>query len=153
MSCYQQVYNIEISEETDYFIQFLYNNLSTGLPQNLTGYRAECQVRRHYSGETNGNLLALDFTTTTGGGIVLGGTAGTIQWSIPYTATQNTDWYQGSYSMILIDPTSLRIPFVKGLFTIIRSNILLKNTSLPDITTGSSTLPNNQGLGGISSLT
>lgn len=66
---------------------------SSGTPLDLTGYSARLQARREISDTTP--VFSLDSTT---GGIVLGGTAGTITLSMPAAATAAlpVDW-DGEY--------------------------------------------------------
>lgn len=145
-----QNYDVEVQQETDFAAQFLYNDPSTGLPINLTGYRAELQVRCAYS-RVNSPTPVLTYTSGMDGGLVLGAAAGTVSWYISYADTENTNWTQGIYNLILIAPNSARIPLVKGFFTIIPSTTRLSNTELPDIysTVQNPTQPNNLGAGGL----
>lgn len=143
-------HNIVLQEETTYTYTWIYLNPSTGLPISLVGFRAEMQVRPMYNGE-EGQNVALDFTTETNGGVVLGGTAGTVTITIPYTATVQANWQNGVYGLYLIDPVSNRIAFVKGLVTIIPSAMRLQATQLPDnysTTPAPVPSPNNVGTGG-----
>lgn len=145
------IYNIVIPEETDYTYTWTYLNPSTGLPISLVGYRAEMQIRPGYEGQ-KGTNLAYDLTTQSGGGIVLGGTAGTVQITIPYTASVQATWSEGVYSLYLISPTSTRIAFATGLVTIVPSAMRLISTGLPDIYSSTPPpvpSPNNLGSGGV----
>jgi hypothetical protein len=139
-------YHIVIEEETDASFRFTYTNASTGLPMDLTGYRAEMQVRSGYSGDSVAPVLT--YTTENGGGIILGGTAGTVDIFIAYTDTEDMQWNMGKYTLYLINPNSGRIPFVKGFFTINKTTTLLRDTNLPNTSNSSSPHPNNLGLGG-----
>ncbi len=143
-----QVYHIEIDEETDFSARFIYTNLSTGLPMDLTGYRAEMQVRKGYDGVYQ-TLPIMTLTTETNGGIVLGGELGTIDIFIAYADTMEQDWNEGMYKLIIISPTSGRVPFARGFFTISPNVTRLANTALPNIVSGTVTHPNNKGEGGL----
>lgn len=65
-------------------------------PINLTGYTAQMQIRSAVDSAT-----ALVTLTTSNGGIVLGGTAGTIELLITSTATAAFDWEDAVYSLQL----------------------------------------------------
>jgi hypothetical protein len=143
-------FNIEIEEEADESFRFNYANDSTGLPMDLTGYRAEMQVRTGYSGNRN-QEPAIIFTSEPGGGIVLGGTSGSVDLYISYEDTKDLWWTQAAYTLFLISPKGARNPLVKGFFTINRSATILQSTGLPDISTGSEPSPNNLGEGGLDS--
>jgi len=151
MTFYLQNFNVEIQEESDFSTQFIYNDPSTSLPMNLTGYRAEIQVRNMYAG-VNDPGTKLTYTSGPDGGLVLGAAQGTIDWYVAYSDTQNTNWHQGIYNLVLIAPNSARIMLAKGFFTIIRSSTRLANTELPDIynSTTNPGYPNNLGAGGLS---
>jgi hypothetical protein len=143
-------FNIEIDEEADESFRFNYCNDSTGLPMDLTGYRAEVQVRAGYAG-LKGPDPVLTFTSEPGGGIVLGGPAGTVDLYISYEDTVGKWWSQGSYTLFLINPKGGRSPLVKGFFTVNQSSSRLQHTQLPDISGGAAVSPNNLGEGGLDS--
>jgi hypothetical protein len=113
-----QIFHIEIEEETDVTKRFFYTNISTGLPIDLTGYKAELQVRERYEGTSNLEPV-LTYSSETGGGIVLGGTNGTVDIFISYSDTLNKTWNNAVYSLILIAPSGARSLLVKGFFTIL----------------------------------
>lgn len=124
-----QVYHIELDGESDYTVTFVYNDASTGLPVNLTGYKAEMQVRQNYDGygDPSTNLV---YTTDTGGGIVLGGTAGTVTVTIPNSATAQYTWTEGVYDLFLISSGNIRTKLVGGFFTIIQNVTRSEQSSL-----------------------
>ncbi len=146
-----QIFHIEIDQEADASFRFHYNNISTGLPTNLTGYRAEMHVRRNYTGSNEAETL-LTYTSETGGGLVLGGAAGTVDLYISYEDTATVCWDKALYSIFLINPRGGRIPLVRGFFTVIQSVVKLSNTALPDISASQTTPwphPNNYDEGGL----
>lgn len=144
-------FNIEIEEESDESFRFNYADDSTGLPMDLTGFRAEMQVRVGYSGNQSVQPV-LTFTSEPGGGIVLGGTQGTVDLFISYEDTKDLYWNQGAYTLFLINPRGGRSPLVKGFFTVNQSVTRLLDTALPDDTNGTTVAsPNNLGKGGLDS--
>jgi hypothetical protein len=145
------VIHIEVDQEADESIRFHYTNTSTGLPVDLTGFRAELQVRCGYEGNTQGTIPVLIYTSETNGGIVLGGVYGTIDLYISYEDTKDIVWNTGKYTLYLITPASARIPFAKGFFTVNPSSLMLLDTGLPNIVTGTPAHPNNEGKGGLDS--
>lgn len=145
---YGQAFHIEIEEESDYTTTLVYNEASTGLPVNLTGYRAELQARQNYDGQSN-PIYDLTCNSDTDGGIVLG-TDGTINITIPYTKTVQLMWDTAVYDLFIYSPTGVRSKFVKGFMTILRSATHFANSTLVDIS-GTKTPPlahpNNFGAG------
>lgn len=144
-------FNMEIEEEADTSFRFNYNNNSTGLPMDLTGYRAEMQVRKNYSGDGQTDPV-LVFTSDANGGIILGGISGTIDIFISYEDTMKQLWNHGVYTIVLISPHGGRAPFVKGFLTINRSSTKLESTGLLNIAGTTPTHPNNLGKGGLDSV-
>lgn len=114
-------HHVEVNEGTDTSFRLFYINSSTGFPFDLTGYSAQMQVRCEYSGVDNPDAV-LRFTSNPNEGIVIGGTAGTIDVYISYEDTSNQTWTRGNYDLFLISPTGARTRFVKGFFTIIPSS-------------------------------
>lgn len=143
-------YNIEIPEETDYSTRFDCTEDSTGLPTDLTGYRAELHIRVNYNGYDQPDA-ALKYSSDTGENVVLGGATGTVDVYIPYTDTTNKQWTNGVYYLFLITPKGQRLPFMSGFVTIIPTTIRLSQTILADQSSLHPTRPadNNYGLGGI----
>lgn len=115
----KQIYHIEVDEGSDTSTRFFYSNGSTGLPVDLTGYRAEMQVKQNYDG-AHSPIVLLTYTSDIGGGIVLG-TQGTVDLFISYVDTTNTLWDKAIYDLYLYPPVGARNKFVKGFFTIIKS--------------------------------
>jgi len=147
-----QVLNLELDEESDESIRFFYTNSSTGLLIDLTGYRAEMTVRTGYDGSSwNNTTPALQYTTETGGGIVLGGVNGTVDVYISYEDTKGKEWTTAVYNLYLITPSSNRISFARGFFTINRSGVKLIDSALPNKAITPQPSPNNLGEGGLDS--
>jgi len=143
-------FHIVIDEESTWTQTFISQDELTGLPNDLTGYRAEIQVRTGSDGDTatalNNPYIVLTFNTDgENPSIVLGGAAGTIQVTIPYSATYQTYWNQGVYSLILISPTGSRKEFLRGFFIIQPNASKLGTSTLANLTTGAIGSPNNQG--------
>jgi hypothetical protein len=143
-------FHIVIDEESDWTETFVWQDELTGLPVPLTGYRAEIQVRTGSDGDTatalNNPRVVLTFTTDgENPPIVLGGTAGTIQVTIPYSATYQTYWNQAVYSLILVSPTGQRKEFLRGFFIIQPNASKLGTSTLENLATGTVESPNNQG--------
>lgn len=144
-------FHIEVEEESDSSFRFNYNNSSTGLPMNLTGFRAEMQVLPGYAGD-QGSEPALIFTSEPNGGILLGGVYGTVDLFISYEDTKDKYWDQAKYTLYLINPAGGRSPFAKGFFTINRTTMKLRSSGLIDLSTGPTPdTPDNLGPGGVDS--
>ena len=144
-------FHIEIDEESDYTTSFTYINNSTGLPMDLTGYRADIQVKSTYNGESNG-AADLVYTSDSGGGIVLSGVTGVITVYIPYTDTTGLNWTRATWNLFLYSPQGMRLKFVSGFFTVIPSANKVATNTLSDIHLSQPTPlaePNNFGAGAI----
>jgi hypothetical protein len=120
----QQTYHIEIDEGTDYSQVFTMTDNTTGLAQNLTGYSARMDVRGiGYNSQFSVNIpIAYDSATSVSTrGISLGGAAGTVTVTIPYSDTLAGGWNggtTGTYDIFLTDTLGVRSKFIKGFFTI-----------------------------------
>lgn len=123
-----EVFHIEVEEESDYTKRFIYRNESTGLPMDLTGYRAELQMKNDTNFE-----ISISLTTEPGEGITLGGTSGTIDIEIGYLWTCNVLWTKGIYTLTLIRPDSVRLKYAKGFFNVIPGINHIRTSILPDI--------------------
>lgn len=146
-------FHIVVDEESSWSQTFIWQDDLTGLPVDLSNFRAELQARSGFDGDTATSLsqpvTVLTFSTDSPNpAIVLGGVAGTIQVTIPYASTYQTNWNQGVYSLVLVSPTGSRSEFLHGFF-IIRPNASKLGTSpLANIATGTPASPNNQGAQG-----
>jgi hypothetical protein len=118
------VFHMTCDEGSDYSVTFNYNDPITGLPNDLTGYSALMQVRTGmdpFSSYDNVNFV-LEFvsdSTSSEYGLILGGTAGTIQVQIPGTKLVNLTWDAGVYDIYLKSPSGSQMKFVRGFFTVI----------------------------------
>lgn len=75
------VYDIHIDQGADWSLNLTWKD-GTGTPVNLTGYTARLQIRKSY--DASATKLSL---TSSGGGIVLGGSAGTVNITATKTLT------------------------------------------------------------------
>ena len=104
------VYSITVWQGADYDKTFTVTQNGTAL--NWTGYSARMQVRN--SSDATATLLSL----TSGSGIVLGGTAGTI--AVTITSTQSAAIPAGSYAydLELVSSGNLVTRLLQGAFTV-----------------------------------
>ena len=122
----RNVFQFEVTEGTDYSQSFLYNDLTTCLPIDITGYSAAMSIKQNGNGTYDGyasTVPVLELTSASGGGITLGGVAGTI--TVAFTAEQLTAtlWNRGVYTLILTDTTGKKIPFMNGFVTILQDTV------------------------------
>ena len=82
-----------------------------GTAFDLTGYTARMQVRETY--DSTATLVSL----TTGSGITLGGTAGTISWTISATASAAIPDGNFVYALELVNGTEVT-RLLQGKFTV-----------------------------------
>lgn len=82
---------------------------SAGVPVNLTGYTARMQVRASV-----GASAVLMELTTENGGIVLGGSAGTIELVRTAAQTAAFTWRRGIYDLELLSPAGKVTRLLKG---------------------------------------
>ena len=102
--------NLIIDQGATWEITFTYKN-SNGTPINLTGYTAALQLRTSY--DASSAALSL----SSGSGIVLGGTAGTI--AVTATATQTGALTAGEYVYDLEVTSSSKVTrLVQGRITV-----------------------------------
>lgn len=113
------IVNIEVDQGAHRTIEFIYDDFSTGLPIDLTGYTAKMQVRS----VVGDSVILLEFSTTNGK-INLSGSDGIVKVFISPTDTTvglgDPPWSRGLYDLFLTktsDGTVTRL--VKGLFFIL----------------------------------
>lgn len=82
-----------------------------GTPVNLTGYTAELVIFDDYENK-------LGTSTTSNGGITLGGAAGTITVTVSRTITNSLTASSYRYTLWLINGAGKRTPFSVGRFNI-----------------------------------
>lgn len=80
---------------------------------NLTGYSARMQVREKHT--STSTILSL---TTANGGLVLGGSAGTISINIPSTTTASITAKEYVYDIELVSPSSIVTRIIEGRFIV-----------------------------------
>mgnify|MGYP000111166529 CR=1 FL=1 len=93
--------------------------LRDGQPVNLTGATARMEIRTAFGGEL---LCRLD---TSNGGLVLGGTEGTIQLHIPPAVSSAWTARSGVYDLEVVDASEAVTRLIQGQVTI-----------SPEVTTG-----------------
>ena len=102
--------NLIIDQGATWNITFTYKN-TDGNPINLTGYTAALQLRTSY------DAASASLSLTSGSGIVLGGTAGTI--AVTATATETGGLTAGEYVYDLeITSSSVVTRLVQGRITV-----------------------------------
>jgi hypothetical protein len=121
----RNVTHFEITEGTDFTQSFLYVDLSTGLPIDLTDYTADMKLKENmngtYDGYANGAFV-LELSTTLGG-IILGGDTGLVTVMFTAEQTTNVNWNRAVYNLVLTSPQSKRIPFMNGFVTILSDTV------------------------------
>ena len=105
-------HNLTIDQGATFRITLTYKIDST--PVNLTGYAARMQVRERYDSETT----AVSLTSAPGGGLTLGGSAGTI--AIEITDVQSAAMPAGRlvYDLELVAPNGDVTRLVEGTMTV-----------------------------------
>lgn len=131
MNGLNQTFHMEVPEETDFRKRFYYDNQSTGLPMDLTGYRAELQVKN----ETNFER-SIFLTSEPGGGITIQPLLGIIDVKVGYKLTMEQGWTRGFYDLLIFTPDGDRLKFAKGFFSIIPGMTSIVWSALPDISPG-----------------
>lgn len=84
----------------------------SGALVDLTGYTARMQVRRKVTSDST--LLSL----TSGSGITLGGSAGTITLSVSATDTAAMTWREGKYDLELVASDGTVTRLLEGRITV-----------------------------------
>ena len=90
-----------------------YNDDAGTQPRNLTGYTAKLQVRPHPSGP-----IAISMTSAAGGGITLGGAAGTIDLALDATETDVSRTGYLMYDLEMTAPNGDVYRLLEGAFVI-----------------------------------
>lgn len=88
---------------------FTWQTGSPSVPVDLTGYSAHMQVR-----DAPGTLPVLLDLSTANGGIVLGGTAGTVTLYASATTTAALAWSKGRFDLDLTAPNGDVIRLLQG---------------------------------------
>jgi len=122
-NCSTGTYNLCINQGATYSVTFVWNTgsscsctngcscgcSSSLTPVNLTGFTAAMQIRQTVQSST-----ILYTASTTGGQIVLGGTAGTIALTIPAADTSGFSWIRGVYDMNLTSSGGIVTRLIQG---------------------------------------
>jgi hypothetical protein len=101
-------YQIVIEQGATFTLQLVWKD-ANGVAVDLTGYAARMQVRRGV--EVPDTLLSL---TSAGGGIVLGGAAGSIAISVPASVTQTLDPGSAVYDLEMESPSGFVTRLLQG---------------------------------------
>ncbi len=121
-----QIFNIELEELTDQTVSIIYEDETTGLPIDLTGFHAIMELRYGF-GDSGASNVILSLTDTNGG-VALGGVTGNIDMVFSGTETDQQvvqmAWTRAAYDLVLIDPHGSRKKILKGFVTIARSATL-----------------------------
>lgn len=128
MNGLNQTFHIEVPEETDFRNRFFYVNQSTGLPMDLTGYRAELQVKNESNFERS-----IFLTSEPEGGITIQPLLGIVDLKVGYQLTKEVGWTRGFYDLFIFTPEGDRLRFAKGFFSILPSMTSIRFSTLPDI--------------------
>jgi hypothetical protein len=105
------IYNIVCPQGATYSETFTYS--VGGVAVNLTGYSAKMQIRRSYD-----DANPLSTLTSSSGGIVLGGSAGTIALSIAYATTETFEAGQYIYDLEIVSGGGIKDRILQGTFTV-----------------------------------
>lgn len=125
-------YNIELEEGAALVHTFSYLNDFTNLPKDTTGIVVELQIKFE-------NLpTAIIYRSTIGPYILLGGSTGTIDITIPWLSIFNEDIGRGIYNLYITDVQGITTMHSKGFFTIVHGTtpVTIPGANLPG---GSST--------------
>lgn len=104
-------HNITIEVGADFRKSILLEQ-PAGTPVNLTGYTARMMIRSNYA---DANPL---ISLTSSSGITLGGTAGTMEISIPAATTAALSAGLAAYDLELTDTLTKKIRLLQGSVTI-----------------------------------
>lgn len=107
MSASPGLLNLTLSQGATWKLNLVYNN-GSGNPIDLTGYTARMQARTSY--DSSSTALSL----TTGTGITLGGTAGTIDILVGATTTASIGAAQYVYDMELVSNSGEVTRLIEG---------------------------------------
>jgi hypothetical protein len=102
-------YDIDLEQGSTYSTVFTYTD-SNGAAVNLTGFTARMQVRSVYS--IDGPAISL--TTNAGGGIALGGAAGTVTVTVAATVSANLVPKNYVYDIELVSAGGVVTKLIRG---------------------------------------
>lgn len=104
-----QIINIVLEQGTNWIEGLIWENKSTNLPNDLTGYTARLQVREKYD-----DPLPFLEMTTANNGIILGNNQGTIDIVFIPATTSGLTILKGYYELMVYAPGGQIIPLAKG---------------------------------------
>jgi hypothetical protein len=110
-------WNFAISEGADFSITMTWTAGSPAAPVNLTGWTAHLQIRSTYA--DYGGTIYADLTNANGG-LVLGGSAGTIQVVMPASQTTALGFDRAVYDLKLTNPGGSVTRLIQGTVTFSR---------------------------------
>jgi hypothetical protein len=102
-------YDIDLEQGSTYSTVFTYTD-SNGAAVNLTGFTARMQVRAVYA--ASGPSISL--TTSAGGGISLGGAAGTVTVTVPAATSANLVAKNYVYDLELVSAGGVVTKLIRG---------------------------------------
>lgn len=108
------IYNIKVEQGATYSQTFTWKINKNVV--NLTGYSARMKVRDPKRQPSINQIVSL--TSASGGGMTLGGAAGTIQVSIAAATTASLPTGKHNYDIELIAADGTVTRLIKGLFTV-----------------------------------
>jgi hypothetical protein len=108
-------YNITIEQGADFSLPLTWKD-GTGAVVNVTGYSARMQIRESYDSDD----YIISLTSGVGGGITLGGAAGTINIEISSSVTANMGLMRAVYDLELVSLSGIVTRLVQGDVTISR---------------------------------
>ena len=111
MSVSPGLLNLTFSQGATWKLSLTYNN-SEGQPINLTNYTARMQARASY------DSTATALNLTSGSGITLGGTAGTIALLVDATTTATIGAAQYVYDMELVSNSGEVTRLIEGTLSV-----------------------------------
>lgn len=104
-------WNMCINEGADFNVTLTWTTSNPAEPVNLTGWSAHLQIRSTYA--DYGGTVYVDLTPDNGG-LVLGGTAGTIQIVIPASTTATLQFQAAVYDLKVTDPSGGITRLIQG---------------------------------------
>ena len=107
--------NLEVEQGTDFTFSFKFEDPSTNLPVDLTGYSAWMGVVE----DAGDNPATLQFSSGNGT-LVVGTTDGTVTLIMSKDTTAGLGQFMGSYSLLITAPiTNIITKIAKGFFVVL----------------------------------
>ena len=111
-------YNFTIKQGADFDVTLTWTAGTPAAPVDLTGWTADMQIRSGFADAENSVVYA-DLSSTSGG-IVLGGTAGTIELIIAAVDTAVLVFSQAAYDLKMTAPNGKITRLIQGTVTLSR---------------------------------